>query len=493
MPSSAQALTRATPASVSPGPMSGRGGHDELDAGGEVVGAAPDRAERAQAHRVPGGQRFEAGVDRLGALEVEDGDRRRALGERRVDVGDPARDGQLAGPLEREEAPRRGSASARRGLVGDRLGERFGEDAAGASSTEPKTIVGVLPGRGGEHREDAAAHPARAHPRQVEVAVLAPGGEPRVVLLVRASLCPSKTEIMRPRLGDAPEWRRADRRQRGPRPLVRRRRRPLPAGTAGLAGGDDRVAARAGAAGGARPRRRDRQADRGAARRRALGDRARAAAGDAARSSPAVDAPRRRRDDAIDGRAEEMPLADRSVDAVVAGSAFHWFDREPTLDEIARVLRPPGVFGLLGNRFDTSVDWQRRLRGISGGGDLPGRPLADAAGTARALRRGRRRARLPPADRGRPGDAEGLPRLAQPGGDDGRTPSAPSTSAGVDEIWDYRARPRRPRAATLAGGPRPPQPRPRSALTRLRQKPADSAGKCELTGARPRCVRGNPR
>jgi SAM-dependent methyltransferase len=71
---------------------------------------------------------------------------------------------------------------------------------------------------------------------------------------------------------------------------------------------------------------------------------------------------------AIDGRAEQLPLADDSVDAVVAGSAFHWFDREPALDEIARVLRPPGVFGLLGNRFDTSIDWQRRLRGRPGAG-----------------------------------------------------------------------------------------------------------------------------
>jgi SAM-dependent methyltransferase len=70
---------------------------------------------------------------------------------------------------------------------------------------------------------------------------------------------------------------------------------------------------------------------------------------------------------AIDGRAEELPLADESVDAVVAGSAFHWFDRDPALEEIARVLRPPGVFGLLGNRFDTSVDWQRRLTRIGGG------------------------------------------------------------------------------------------------------------------------------
>jgi ubiquinone/menaquinone biosynthesis C-methylase UbiE len=72
----------------------------------------------------------------------------------------------------------------------------------------------------------------------------------------------------------------------------------------------------------------------------------------------------------VDGHAEEIPLDDDSFDAVVAGSAFHWFDREPTLDEIGRVLRPPGVFGLLGNRYDTSVDWQRRLRKISSTGAI---------------------------------------------------------------------------------------------------------------------------
>jgi SAM-dependent methyltransferase len=71
---------------------------------------------------------------------------------------------------------------------------------------------------------------------------------------------------------------------------------------------------------------------------------------------------------AIDGRAEDLPLEAESVDAVVAGSAFHWFEREPALDEIARVLRAPGVFGLLGNRFDTSVDWQRRLNRLGAGG-----------------------------------------------------------------------------------------------------------------------------
>jgi SAM-dependent methyltransferase len=73
---------------------------------------------------------------------------------------------------------------------------------------------------------------------------------------------------------------------------------------------------------------------------------------------------------AIDGRAEQLPLTDQSVDAVVAGSAFHWFDRGPALAEVARVLRPPGVFGLLGNRFDTSIDWQRKLRKVTNGGAI---------------------------------------------------------------------------------------------------------------------------
>jgi ubiquinone/menaquinone biosynthesis C-methylase UbiE len=70
----------------------------------------------------------------------------------------------------------------------------------------------------------------------------------------------------------------------------------------------------------------------------------------------------------VDGRAEEIPFPDDSFDAVVAGSAFHWFDREPTLAEVVRVLRPPGAFGLFGNRYDTSVDWQRRLRAVTSGG-----------------------------------------------------------------------------------------------------------------------------
>ncbi len=71
---------------------------------------------------------------------------------------------------------------------------------------------------------------------------------------------------------------------------------------------------------------------------------------------------------AVEGRAEDLPFAAASFDAVVAGSAFHWFDRAPALAEVARVLRRPGIFGLLGNRFDTSIDWQRHLRDRSDAG-----------------------------------------------------------------------------------------------------------------------------
>jgi len=49
------------------------------------------------------------------------------------------------------------------------------------------------------------------------------------------------------------------------------------------------------------------------------------------------------------GEAERLPLADRSVDAVVVGEAFHWFQGEAALGEMARVLRAGGGIALLWN------------------------------------------------------------------------------------------------------------------------------------------------
>ena len=64
---------------------------------------------------------------------------------------------------------------------------------------------------------------------------------------------------------------------------------------------------------------------------------------------------------ALAGTAEEIPLADNSVDAVMVGQAFHWFDHQRALTEIARVLRPGGVLGLLWNGENESVEWVREL------------------------------------------------------------------------------------------------------------------------------------
>jgi SAM-dependent methyltransferase len=70
--------------------------------------------------------------------------------------------------------------------------------------------------------------------------------------------------------------------------------------------------------------------------------------------------------EALPGTAEQLPLGPASVDAVVVGAAFHWFDQQAAQREIARVLRPPGVLGLLGNSFDTSTPWVARVRELLG-------------------------------------------------------------------------------------------------------------------------------
>jgi SAM-dependent methyltransferase len=60
---------------------------------------------------------------------------------------------------------------------------------------------------------------------------------------------------------------------------------------------------------------------------------------------------------AVAGRAEAIPLPDASVDAAVAGQAYHWFDRPPAHREIARVVRPGGVFAAMRNDADPATPW----------------------------------------------------------------------------------------------------------------------------------------
>jgi len=51
----------------------------------------------------------------------------------------------------------------------------------------------------------------------------------------------------------------------------------------------------------------------------------------------------------IDGTAEETALADRSIDIIIAGQAFHWFDAEKTRVEFKRILKPGGSVILMWN------------------------------------------------------------------------------------------------------------------------------------------------
>ncbi len=69
---------------------------------------------------------------------------------------------------------------------------------------------------------------------------------------------------------------------------------------------------------------------------------------------------------ALLGTAEDIPLADDSVDAVLVAQAWHWFDPERALKEVARVLRPGGRLGLVWNNRDERLGWVKDLGRIIG-------------------------------------------------------------------------------------------------------------------------------
>jgi SAM-dependent methyltransferase len=76
------------------------------------------------------------------------------------------------------------------------------------------------------------------------------------------------------------------------------------------------------------------------------------------------------------GSAEEIPLPDASVDAVVVGHAWHWFDAALAVPEAARVLTPGGTLALVWNVRDESEPWMAALGAIMHG---QAGPLSDTS------------------------------------------------------------------------------------------------------------------
>jgi SAM-dependent methyltransferase len=54
----------------------------------------------------------------------------------------------------------------------------------------------------------------------------------------------------------------------------------------------------------------------------------------------------------VEGSAEAIPVGESEADAVVAGSALHWFDLDAALPEFHRVLRPGGRLAFGWNHRD---------------------------------------------------------------------------------------------------------------------------------------------
>ena len=145
------------PASVRPGPVSGDAGNRNGTPWPNASGGSSE-PERAQPERVQRGQQLELRVDRLGALDVHDGEGASAV---ELEVLWLARDPQRA------RRARGRAACASRGTCGDRermVDRRLRLEAGRAASG------GVAVGMRREDREEAAREPARASAREVEVA-----------------------------------------------------------------------------------------------------------------------------------------------------------------------------------------------------------------------------------------------------------------------------------------------------------------------------------
>ena len=70
------------------------------------------------------------------------------------------------------------------------------------------------------------------------------------------------------------------------------------------------------------------------------------------------------------GTAEDTGLPTASMDAATVAQAWHWCDPLAASTELARVLRPGGILGLIWNQLDVSVPWVHRYSRIIHAGDV---------------------------------------------------------------------------------------------------------------------------
>lgn len=77
-----------------------------------------------------------------------------------------------------------------------------------------------------------------------------------------------------------------------------------------------------------------------------------------------------------------IPVEDATLDAVLVADAWHWFDPEPTITEVRRVLKTGGWLGLVWNVAAEPIEpWERVLAGDSDEYDRKSKVSAEGLNT----------------------------------------------------------------------------------------------------------------
>ena len=193
IPSSAQRRTRRLALGGEPGARVGARGEDERHAMTEDVGAAPHRPQRTQPGGIPMVERLELGVDRLGALDVQD------RGGRPFGVGT---DGVEIGTRRARSGPRRPAPARRAGPRQRRRARGVGCAIGCAARVLTHTVVAL--DRVPLEIRATSLNTAKMAPRrppsrmrgQVQVASSRPAAIPAWSSRVSASLWPSNTAVI---------------------------------------------------------------------------------------------------------------------------------------------------------------------------------------------------------------------------------------------------------------------------------------------------------